>query len=175
MRGAGYHCLRPGYRLFDKSSELERYVVLFVTRAVRLGDPDYGEPLPERRDDELSELAGIFNSMRERLRATTMSRDYVDSVLASMSDAIIVTTHDGIVFNVDFDPTGRFLATASADTTVNLWEVGTWEHVAHITCTTITTTTTTGTGSGITVASSAVAMVVAFSTSIACPRMFGIL
>jgi diguanylate cyclase (GGDEF)-like protein/PAS domain S-box-containing protein len=66
-------------------------------QAEKLRDADFGEPLIETRDDELGELASVFNDMRDRLRITTMSRDYVDSILSGMNEAIIVTDSDGIV------------------------------------------------------------------------------
>ena len=64
-------------------------------QAERFRDADFGEPLPATGDDELGALAQVFNDMRDRLRTTTHSRDYVDSLLSGMSEAIIVTTDDG--------------------------------------------------------------------------------
>jgi len=66
-------------------------------QAEKLRESDFGDRLPENRDDELGELAAVFNAMRDRLKSTTISRDYVDSVLSSMNDAIIVTTSDGTI------------------------------------------------------------------------------
>ena len=65
------------------------------TQAEKFRDADFGEPLPETRDDELGELASVFNDMRDRLRKTTISRDYVNSILSGMNEAIIVTDDDG--------------------------------------------------------------------------------
>ncbi len=70
-------------------------------QAEKLRDADFGEPLAIRRDDELGELASVFNAMRDQLRSTTISRDYVDNILASMNDAIIVTTHDGRIKRIN--------------------------------------------------------------------------
>jgi diguanylate cyclase (GGDEF)-like protein/PAS domain S-box-containing protein len=39
--------------------------------------------------------------MREKLKATTISHDYLDSILASMNDAIIVTSQDGTIKRVN--------------------------------------------------------------------------
>ena len=64
-------------------------------QAEKLRDSDFGEALLETRDDELGELASVFNDMRDRLRTTTMSRDYFDSILSGMNEAIIVTDTDG--------------------------------------------------------------------------------
>ncbi len=70
-------------------------------QAEKLRNADFGEPLAIRRDDELGDLASVFNAMRDQLRSTTISRDYVDNILASMNDAIIVTTHDGRIKRIN--------------------------------------------------------------------------
>lgn len=64
-------------------------------QAEKLRDSDFGEALLEARDDELGELASVFNDMRDQLRTTTMSRDYFNSILSGMNEAIIVTDTDG--------------------------------------------------------------------------------
>ncbi len=86
-----------------------RFIVKAQTRRIRelkyqaerISDADFGEPLTVKHDDELGELAAMFNLMRERLQATTISRDYVDRVLASMNDAIVITTAEGIISRVN--------------------------------------------------------------------------
>jgi diguanylate cyclase (GGDEF)-like protein/PAS domain S-box-containing protein len=70
-------------------------------QAEKIRDADFGEPLIETRDDELGELASVFNDMRERLRNTTISRDYVDSILSGMNEAIIVTDSDGHIKRIN--------------------------------------------------------------------------
>ncbi len=70
-------------------------------QAKKLRDADFGEPLPVQRGDELGELAAVFNDMRDRLRATTLSRDYVDSILSGMNEAIIVTSENGDIQHVN--------------------------------------------------------------------------
>ncbi|NCF23101.1 MAG: diguanylate cyclase, partial [Gammaproteobacteria bacterium] len=68
--------------------------------AEKLRDADFGDPL-RVRPGELGELAAVFNDMRDKLKATTISRDYVDSILTSMNDAIIVTASDGTIKRVN--------------------------------------------------------------------------
>ncbi len=70
-------------------------------QAERMSAADFGEPLDASHDDEIGELAAVFNAMRERLRKTTLSRDYVDSILASMNDAIIVTAGDSTIKRIN--------------------------------------------------------------------------
>ena len=77
-------------------------------QAERLSDADFGEPLQVIHGDELGDLAEVFNRMRERLQATTISRDYVDKVLGSMNEAIIITAPDGIIKRVN-EATARLL------------------------------------------------------------------
>ena len=70
-------------------------------QAEKLRDADFGEPLLVSRKDELGDLASVFNDMRHRLRTTTHSRDYVDSILSGMNEAIIVTSDDGIITRIN--------------------------------------------------------------------------
>jgi diguanylate cyclase (GGDEF)-like protein/PAS domain S-box-containing protein len=70
-------------------------------QAEKLRDADFGEPLPQVRGDALGELAAVFNDMRDRLRETTISRDYIDNILKGMNEAIIVTSNDGTIKRIN--------------------------------------------------------------------------
>lgn len=70
-------------------------------QAEKMSEANFGEPLPVSKHDELGNLAGVFNEMRERLRRTTLSRNYVDRVLASMNEAVIVTDPTGLITRVN--------------------------------------------------------------------------
>jgi diguanylate cyclase (GGDEF)-like protein/PAS domain S-box-containing protein len=83
-------------------------------QAERLSDADYGEPLEFMRGDLLGELASVFNDMREKLKRTTISRDYVDSVLSSMNEAIVVTSEKGVITRVN-GATSRMLGYADEE------------------------------------------------------------
>ena len=66
-------------------------------QAHKLSGSDFGEALPLTQGDALGELATVFNEMRERLRTTTISRDYVESILSGMNEAIVITSSDGTI------------------------------------------------------------------------------
>ncbi len=70
-------------------------------QAEKLRDSDFGEQLPSDTEDEVGELAAVFNAMRDKLKATTLSRDYVDNILAGMNEAIIVTNIDGTITRIN--------------------------------------------------------------------------
>jgi PAS domain S-box-containing protein len=63
-----------------------------------------GEAVPVlrvRSSDEVGELAAVFNEMTRRLRETTVSRDAVDRVLATMGECLIVIGADGAIDRVN--------------------------------------------------------------------------
>lgn len=69
--------------------------------AVNIGRGDFSSTTEIERYDEVGDLARAFDSMRERLRETTISRDYLDKLLASMSEAVLVTNTDGEIERVN--------------------------------------------------------------------------
>jgi two-component system NtrC family sensor kinase len=54
-----------------------------------------------RSKDELGVLADSFNSMSEELQKTTVSRDYLDNILRSMTDAMIIFSPEGRIISVN--------------------------------------------------------------------------
>jgi diguanylate cyclase (GGDEF)-like protein/PAS domain S-box-containing protein len=84
------------------------------TEAEKLRDSDFGDRLPVTQDDELGSLAAVFNDMRDRLRETTHSRDYVDSILSGMNEAIIVTSETGTILRIN-NATSHLLGYEEAD------------------------------------------------------------
>ena len=65
--------------------------------AIRVGKGDLKTPLHVSSGDEIGELADALRAMRETLKQTTISRDYLDLVLNSMNDAVLVTSPDGVI------------------------------------------------------------------------------
>ncbi|MCC7258799.1 MAG: EAL domain-containing protein [Gammaproteobacteria bacterium] len=63
--------------------------------AERLASGDYDGAMALARFDELGDLARRLDMLRERLRTTTISRDYLDKVLASMGEALMLVNPEG--------------------------------------------------------------------------------
>jgi len=68
-----------------------------VKSADRIGEGDYTRPLAVVRHDELGDLQFALERMRQKLNETTITKNYLNTVLNSLSDAVLVTTPDGVV------------------------------------------------------------------------------
>jgi PAS domain S-box-containing protein len=73
--------------------------VIQATRAVTDGEP--APRLPVRTSDEVGQLAEAFNQMTRKLRDTTVSRDFLDRVLETMGECLVVTGPDGTITRVN--------------------------------------------------------------------------
>ena len=71
---------------------LRRPIHTLVGAIEQLGDGDYTQPDSAATQHEFAELAGAVERMREKLRQTTITKNYLDLVLNSMTDAVLVTT-----------------------------------------------------------------------------------
>ncbi len=77
--------------------KLEQPIAALIKGADRIGQGDYTRPVDVRRRDELGELQQALERMRGRLRQSTVNKSYLHSVLNSMTDAVFVTSPDGVV------------------------------------------------------------------------------
>jgi len=77
--------------------QLARPISALVKTADRIGEGDYTQPLAVGRRDELGELQFALERMRQNLRETTITKNYLNTVLNSLSDAVLVTSPDGVV------------------------------------------------------------------------------
>jgi diguanylate cyclase (GGDEF)-like protein/PAS domain S-box-containing protein len=68
-----------------------------VRTANRIGEGDYSRPLDVKRRDELGQLQDAIERMRQNLRETTITKNYLNTVLNSLGDAVLVTSPDGII------------------------------------------------------------------------------
>ena len=72
-------------------------IAALVKSADRIGEGDYTRPLAVVRRDELGDLQFALERMRQNLNETTITKNYLNTVLNSLSDAVFVTSPDGIV------------------------------------------------------------------------------
>jgi diguanylate cyclase (GGDEF)-like protein/PAS domain S-box-containing protein len=68
-----------------------------IRSAERVGQGDYTRQIEVRRRDIIGELEQALERMRSRLRQSTIHKNYLHSVLNSMTDAVFVTSPDGVV------------------------------------------------------------------------------
>ncbi|MFH1215074.1 MAG: PAS domain S-box protein [Pseudomonadota bacterium] len=70
-----------------------------ATRKVAQGD--LVARLTIERTDEIGELALSFNRMTDDLQRTTISRDYVDNIIGSMNDTLVVLDKNALIVSVN--------------------------------------------------------------------------
>jgi len=63
-----------------------------IRSADRIGQGDYTRQLDIVRRDELGDLQQALERMRGKLRQSTINKNYLTSVLNSMTDAVFVTS-----------------------------------------------------------------------------------
>jgi len=66
-----------------------------VGAAARVAQGNLEQTVPSRSRDEVGELAVAFNTMVANLKISTVSRDYLDSLLDAIPDAIVVSGERG--------------------------------------------------------------------------------
>ena len=82
-------------------NRIDRAMTALATSADRIGRGNHSEPVPPSGVKEIAELESALERMRQALTGTTISRDYLDAVLNSMGDAVLVTTPDGRIRTVN--------------------------------------------------------------------------
>jgi PAS domain S-box-containing protein len=68
-----------------------------MTREVAKGNLDLETKAPSENSDEIGDLWRSFQTMTEGLKQTTVSKDYLNNILRSMLDPLIVIGWDGTV------------------------------------------------------------------------------
>ncbi len=87
---AAWLAWRAGFRL-------EQPITALIRSAERFGQGDYTRPVDIVRRDELGHLQQALEHMRYKLRQTTITKNYLNSVLNGMTDAVFVSSPDGVV------------------------------------------------------------------------------
>ncbi len=76
-------------------------IVRLAQDARTVGSGNLGWRTGVRSRDEIGQLAEAFNRMTENLQRTTVSKRFVDNVITSMADALIVINPEGTIRSVN--------------------------------------------------------------------------
>ncbi|HEY7849278.1 MAG TPA: diguanylate cyclase, partial [Ktedonobacterales bacterium] len=98
--------LLPGLWSWRQRIGLDHVVHALIGATGEIARGEFRRALVSTRRDRLGELEAAFENMRVALRNTTYTRDYLLSVLNSMTDAVFVTAPGGVV-RVANDAAGR--------------------------------------------------------------------
>jgi diguanylate cyclase (GGDEF)-like protein/PAS domain S-box-containing protein len=80
---------------------LEKPIVELIRSAERIGEGDYSRPHMVTSNDEIADLEVALDRMRQNLRQTTITKNYLTTVLNSMNDAVLVTAPDGTIRKIN--------------------------------------------------------------------------
>jgi diguanylate cyclase (GGDEF)-like protein/PAS domain S-box-containing protein len=94
--------------------QLSGPISALVKTADQIGQGDYTRPLAVVRHDELGDLQFALERMRQKLNETTITKNYLNTVLNSLSDAVLVTSPNGIVKSCN-EAAQRLLGYSEAD------------------------------------------------------------
>ena len=83
------------------AQRLQQPIVELIRSAERIGEGDYTRPHKVTSNDEIAELEMALDRMRQNLRQTTITKNYLTIVLNSMNDAVLVTSPDGLVRKIN--------------------------------------------------------------------------
>ena len=94
---AGAAGLVAAWLAWRAAFRLEQPITALIKSAERFGQGDYTRPVDVVRRDELGDLQKALEHMRYKLRQTTITKNYLNSVLNGMTDAVFVTSPDGVI------------------------------------------------------------------------------
>lgn len=83
------------------AQRLERPIMELIRSAERIGEGDYTRPHQVTSNDEIADLELALDRMRQKLRQTTITKNYLTTVLNSMNDAVLVTSPTGVVKRIN--------------------------------------------------------------------------
>lgn len=69
--------------------------------AQHIGSGNLQERIEIKRKDEVGNLADEFNRMAENLSKTTVSKDFMDDIIESMAESLVVTDSKGLIQRVN--------------------------------------------------------------------------
>jgi len=80
---------------------ISRPIEQLKAAALLVGEGNLNVLVPEIKDDEMGILIKTFNDMISGLKNTTVSKSYLDKILTSMGDSLIVIDPDGTIRKVN--------------------------------------------------------------------------
>ncbi len=83
------------------SKSITRPIKRLADIADKISSGDLTQKTDIKSRDEVGALAGSFDKMVDDLQKTTVSRDYVDNIIKSMKNSLIVITLDGVITTVN--------------------------------------------------------------------------
>ncbi len=83
------------------SRSISRPIERLKSAALEFGAGEFGSQIELTSKDEIGELGAAFNKMTVDLQKITVSRNYVENILKSMMDSLIVTTPEGAISAVN--------------------------------------------------------------------------
>lgn len=83
------------------AAAITRPIALLTVAVQRLSEGELNEPIVITSHDEIGQLATAFNDMTEKLRTTTVSREYMEKLIDSMNEVLIVISPEGVIQSVN--------------------------------------------------------------------------
>jgi len=87
--------------LLGFSISISRPIEKLKNATTEIGQGRLNINIPIQSNDEVGQLASAFNKMAKDLQKTTVSNDYVENIIRSMFDALVVATPDGTIRTVN--------------------------------------------------------------------------
>jgi diguanylate cyclase (GGDEF)-like protein/PAS domain S-box-containing protein len=94
---AGTAILGTAYIAFLHGRRMALALQQLNSSTARMSVGDFTQPVRTLRRDELGDLQRTIDQMRQNLADTTITKNYLDNVLNSMSDAVFVARPDGTI------------------------------------------------------------------------------
>jgi Amt family ammonium transporter len=83
------------------SSIITRHIGVLLSGVSRVSSGNLDVVIEVTSRDEIGELATAFNSMTEKLKSTTVSREYMEKLIDSMNEVLMVISPEGVVRSVN--------------------------------------------------------------------------
>lgn len=83
------------------ASAITRPIALLTNAVEHLSKGELNEPITITSHDEIGQLAEAFNQMTANLRESTVSREFMEKLVNTMNEVLVVISPEGFVMNVN--------------------------------------------------------------------------